>query len=225
MSSKSTAGILAILVGVASAVLAWTRITADSLLFGLLLAGLVGLAAAVLTLLVFAGISFCRRKRHRETPPQHLPAAGGVVVASPLEGTVYPLSGIEDPVFSAEVLGRGCAIEPSRGEVFAPVDGVVLKIAQSDHAISLRSSDGVELLIHVGMDTVERHGDGFEPQVQAGETVRCGQLLLKFDLQKIRAAGYPLTTPVIVTNSDAFAGIDVAVSGRVQAGQDLLLIR
>lgn len=225
MSSKSATGILAALVGAASAVLAWTRITADSMLFGLLLAGLVGLAAAAITLLVCAGISFCRRKMHRETPPQHLPAAGGIVISSPMEGTVHPLSSIEDPVFSAEVLGKGCAIEPSRGEVFAPADGVILKIAQSDHAISLRSGDGVELLIHVGMDTVERHGDGFEPQVQAGETVRRGQLLLKFDLQKIRAAGYPLTTPVVVTNTDAFAGIDVAEFGRVQDGQELLLIR
>lgn len=224
MNSKSAAGLLAALVGAAAAVLAWTRITADSVLFGLLLAGLVGLAAAGITLLVCAGIAFYRRKRRAETHSQHLSSVGGIVIASPLEGTVYPLSSIEDPVFSAEVLGRGCAIEPSRGEVFAPVDGVVLKIAQSSHAISLRSNSGVELLIHVGMDTVERHGDGFEPQVQAGETVRRGQLLLKFDLQQIRAAGYLLTTPVVVTNVDAFESIDVAASGRVRIGQDFLLI-
>ena len=131
----------------------------------------------------------------------------------------------EDPVFSAEVLGKGCAIEPDKGEIYAPADGVILKIAESSHAVSLRCDSGVDLLIHVGMDTVERHGAGFAPQVRAGEHVHSGQLLLKCDLQKIRADGYPLTTPVVVTNSDAFSDVTVVASGNVTEGQNILLLR
>ena len=107
----------------------------------------------------------------------------------------------------------------------APADGVILKIAESSHAVSLRCDSGVDLLIHVGMDTVERHGAGFAPQVRAGEHVHSGQLLLKFDLQKIRADGYPLTTPVVVTNSDAFSDVTVVASGNVTEGQNILLLR
>ena len=102
---------------------------------------------------------------------------------------------------------------------------MILKIAESSHAVSLRCDSGVDLLIHVGMDTVERHGAGFAPQVRAGEYVHSGQLLLKFDLQKIRADGYPLTTPVVVTNSDAFSDVTVVASGNVTEGQNILLLR
>ena len=147
-----------------------------------------------------------------------------MLIASPLEGKLLPLDGIEDPVFSAEVLGKGCAIEPDKGEIYAPADGVILKIAESSHAVSLRCDSGVDLLIHVGMDTVERHGAGFALQVRAGEHVHSGQLLLKFDLQKIRADGYPLTTPVVVTNSDAFSDVTVVASGNVTEGQNILLL-
>ena len=112
-----------------------------------------------------------------------------------------------------------------REKIYAPADGVILKIAESSHAVSLRCDSGVDLLIHVGMDTVERHGAGFAPQVRAGEHVHSGQLLLKFDLQKIRADGYPLTTPVVVTNSDAFSDVTVVASGNVTEGQNILLLR
>lgn len=226
MSSKAISATAAALVGAAAAVLAWSRwITADNVLFGLLLAGLVGLAAAGIVFLVCSVVMRCRQKKRPETLAQELSPEGGVVIVSPLDGKICPLDSIEDPVFSAEVLGKGCAIEPDKGEVYAPADGVILKIAESDHAINLRCDSGAELLIHVGMDTVERHGAGFTPQVHAGEHVRCGQLLLKFDLQKIRADGYPVTTPVVVTNSDAFSEVAVIASGNVKAGQNILLLR
>ena len=206
-------------VGIAAAILAWNRwITADSMLFGLLLAGLIGLAVAGVVFLVCKVFSYYRKKRHPEAPVVSF-------FSSPLEGKLLPLDGIEDPVFSAEVLGKGCAIEPDKGEIYAPADGVILKIAESSHAVSLRCDSGVDLLIHVGMDTVERHGAGFAPQVRAGEHVQSGQLLLKFDLQKIRADGYPLTTPVVVTNSDAFSDVTVVASGNVTEGQNILLLR
>ena len=220
MSSELAEAVTAAAVGIAAAILAWNRwITADSMLFGLLLAGLIGLAVAGVVFLVCKVFSYYRKKRHPEAPVvSFFSSEGGMLIASPLDG-------IEDPVFSAEVLGKGCAIEPDKGEIYAPADGVILKIAESSHAVSLRCDSGVDLLIHVGMDTVERHGAGFAPQVRAGEHVHSGQLLLIFDLQKIRADGYPLTTPVVVTNSDAFSDVTVVASGNVTEGQNILLLR
>ncbi len=227
MNSESAEAVTAAAVGIAAAILAWNRwITADSMLFGLLLAGLIGLAVAGVVFLVCKVFSYYQKKRHPEAPVvSFFSSEGGILIASPLEGKLLPLDGIEDPVFSAGVLGKGCAIEPDKGEIYAPADGVILKIAESSHAVSLRCDSGVDLLIHVGMDTVERHGAGFAPQVRAGEHVQSGQLLLKFDLQKIRADGYPLTTPVVVTNSDAFSDVTVVASGNVTEGQNILLLR
>ena len=224
MSFESAEAVTAAAVGIAAAILAWSRwITADSMLFGLLLAGLIGLAVAGVVFLICKVFSYYRKKRHPEAPVvSFFSSEGGMLIASPLEGKLLPLDGIEDP---AEVLGKGCAIEPDKGEIYAPADGVILKIAESSHAVSLRCDSGVDLLIHVGMDTVERHGAGFAPQVRAGEHVHSGQLLLKFDLQKIRADGYPLTTPVVVTNSDAFSDVTVVASGNVTEGQNILLLR
>lgn len=160
MSSESAEAVTAAAVGIAAAILAWNRwITADSMLFGLLLAGLIGLAVAGVVFLVCKVFSYYRKKRHPEAPVvSFFSSEGGILIASPLEGKLLPLDGIEDPVFSAEVLGKGCAIEPDKGEIYAPADGVILKIAESSHAVSLRCDSGVDLLIHVGMDTVERHG-------------------------------------------------------------------
>ena len=227
MSFKSAEAVTAAAVGIAAAILAWTRwIAADSMLFGLLLAGLIGLAVAGVVFLVCKVFSYYWKKRHPEAPVvSFFSSEGGLLIASPLEGKLLPLDGIEDPEFSAEVLGKGCAIEPVKGEIYAPADGVILIIAESSHAVSLRGDSGVDLLIHVGMDTGERHGAGFAPQVRAGEHVHSGQLLLKFDLQKIRADGYPLTTPVVVTNSDAFSDVTVVASGNVTEGQNILLLR
>ena len=149
----------------------------------------------------------------------------GTVLYAPAAGKVHPLSKIEDPVFSSEALGKGCAIDPIRGEVVAPFDGVVLKIAETKHAISLRSPDGVEVLIHVGMDTVELKGLGFLPQVQEGSAVTRGQLLLKFNRTAIAAAGYCLTIPVVVTNSEKFSEIRTISGGTVSEGEKLLLVR
>ena len=159
MSFESAEAVTAAAVGIAAAILTWNRwITADSMLFGLLLAGLIGLAVAGV---VFPVCKVLSKKRHPEAPVvSFFSSEGGMLIASPLEGKLLPLDGIEDPVFSAEVLGKGCAIEPDKGEIYAPADGVILKIAESSHAVSLRCDSGVDLLIHVGMDTVERHGAG-----------------------------------------------------------------
>jgi len=150
------------------------------------------------------------------------PADGGQLLYAPVSGRIRALTRIKDPVFSSEVLGKGCAIEPNCGEVVAPADGIVEKIAKTHHAISLQCDNGLEVLIHVGMDTVELKGKGYELFVQTGDHVQKGQLLFRFDMQAITAAGYTLTTPVIVTNSSRFARIEPLISGRVTAGQQLL---
>lgn len=150
---------------------------------------------------------------------------GKIIIYAPAAGKVCSLSKIEDPVFSSEALGLGCAIEPTVGEVIAPFDGVVTQIAQTKHAVSLRSNDGVELLIHVGMDTVELNGRGFTPLVNAGEPVKKGQPLLKFDKQSISEAGYRTTIPVVITNSAKFSAIEPLANGTVAEGQPLLSVR
>ena len=127
MSSESAEAVTAAAVGIAAAILAWNRwITADSMLFGLLLAGLIGLAVAGVVFLVCKVFSYYRKKRHPEAPVvSFFSSEGGMLIASPLEGKLLPLDGIEDPVFSAEVLGKGCAIEPDKGVLGIPL-GLVM---------------------------------------------------------------------------------------------------
>ena len=160
-----------------------------------------------------------------EEEPAEIPeGAVAHLLGAPVSGHIRVLSQIEDPVFSSEVLGKGCAIEPSVGEIAAPADGVVEQLAETQHAVSLRCDNGLDVLIHVGMETVELKGKGYEPHVQVGDHVKKGQLLFRFDMQAIAAAGYALTTPVIVTNSDSFARVETLASGKVMAGQDLLRV-
>lgn len=148
----------------------------------------------------------------------------GVLVSSPLHGTIRPLTQIDDPVFSSEALGKGCAIEPLKGEVYAPFDGVISQLAETSHAVGISGKNGVELLIHVGMDTIELNGAHFAPQVKMGDTVRQGQLLLRFDMLAISAAGYSLTTPIVVTNTDDYGDVKVLSTGKTSIGQDLLAV-
>lgn len=145
-----------------------------------------------------------------------------VFVTSPLRGTVIPLSQVKDEVFSSELMGKGCAVIPAEGKVYAPFDGTIVSLLESHHAIGIESTDGVELLIHVGMDTVKMQGEGFTPQVKEGDAVQAGALLLEFDRAKIEAAGYEVTTPVIVTNSDEFSEIETMAEGKTEYGDGLL---
>lgn len=147
------------------------------------------------------------------------------ILCAPVTGHVRILSHIEDPVFSSEVLGRGCAIEPTCGEIVAPADGVINQLAETKHAVSMICDNGLDVLIYVGMETVELKGKGYEPHVKVGDHVEKGQLLFQFDMQAISAAGYALTTPVIVTNTDLFSSVTTLASGKVTAGQELLGVR
>lgn len=125
-------------------------------------------------------------------------------VYSPLTGKAIPLTEVNDSTFAGEVLGKGAAVIPEKGEVCAPFNGTVETVFETKHAIGLRSDDGVELLIHIGVNTVELEGKYYETHVNEGDRITAGQLLVSFSMEDIRKAGYDITTPVIVTNSDDY---------------------
>ncbi|WP_400245635.1 PTS glucose transporter subunit IIA [Niallia sp. JL1B1071] len=134
-------------------------------------------------------------------------------VYAPIEGEIIPLNDIADGVFSKGLLGKGCGIKPSDDKVYAPFDGEVIMIAATKHAIGLKSNDGIELLIHVGMDTVKMEGKGFRPEVKLGDKVKCGQLLMTFSIDDVEKAGYSTTTAVIVSNSEIYTELEVSLQG------------
>ena len=139
---------------------------------------------------------------------------------SPLTGEVVILSDVKDEVFSTGVLGKGAAVKPSTGELFSPVDGTVTMVPDTKHAISVLDSSGAEILMHIGMDTVELNGKFYEPQVKQGDKVKKGQLLIKFDIDEIQKAGYYTVTPIVITNSDNI-GVKVVAQGDISAGTEL----
>ena len=129
-----------------------------------------------------------------------------------------------DAVFASGAMGQGIAIEPSVGEVVAPADGVIRLLFPTNHAIGLATDDGAEILIHVGMDTVALEGEGFMAHVTQGSKVKAGQLLLSFDIDAIKKAGYPVTTPIIVTNTADYKTVEALAGGDVKLGDDLLKV-
>ena len=153
---------------------------------------------------------------------QETAAAEAKEIESPLTGTIIPLSEVHDEVFASEMMGKGCAIIPEEGKVYAPFDGKVVGLLDSHHAVGMESTDGVEVLIHVGMDTVKLNGRCFTIHVEEGEQVKKGQLLLEFDIPGIKEAGYEVTTPIIITNSDEFNDVEMKAEGQVTVGTKLL---
>ncbi|MGO3505373.1 MAG: PTS sugar transporter subunit IIA, partial [Brachybacterium tyrofermentans] len=123
-----------------------------------------------------------------------------VRLRQPMAGAVIPLSEVPDPTFAQEIMGPGVAIEPTDGEVVAPAAGTVGHVFPTGHAVALVLEDGVELLIHVGVDTVQMKGEGFTTLVEAGQKVSAGTPLLRADLSAIRVAGHPAVTPILVMN-------------------------
>lgn len=130
------------------------------------------------------------------------------IVYAPLSGTYIPLEQVADPVFASGMLGKGIGIEPDSGELLAPVDGTVSLIAKTKHALGITTADGAELLLHIGLDTVEMNGDGFQCYVQQNQSIALGQRLMRFDLDKIRAAGHGTTLLVLVTNPSELENLE-----------------
>ncbi|WP_306487553.1 PTS beta-glucoside transporter subunit IIBCA [Agathobaculum sp.] len=157
-----------------------------------------------------------------QTAPEAVTALqeGAVSIVSPLTGEAVPLSETGDPAFAAEALGKGIAVKPSEGKVFAPCDATVSAVM--GHAVGLTCGNGAELLIHVGIDTVNLDGKHYTGHVEEGQRVKAGDLLLEFDIAAIEKEGYKTITPVIVTNSDDYADVE-RVTGTVAACKDTLM--
>jgi len=145
-----------------------------------------------------------------------------ITIASPLEGKVIPLSEVKDDVFSNEIVGKGAAVVPQKGEVRAPEDGEVASVFDTGHALGMVTKDGVEILIHIGLDTVELKGKHFNVHVKQGDQVKKGQLLITFDMEAIKKAGYDTTTPVLVSNTADY--LDVLAKKEGKAGEALITV-
>lgn len=148
----------------------------------------------------------------------------GIVIASPVKGTVVSLEQVNDPTFSEGMLGKGVAVIPAEGNIYAPVDGEISLLFDTLHAVSMTTKDGVEILIHVGLDTVKLKGDGFTAHVATGDSVKKGDLLLSVDLEALKAAGYDTVTPMVICNTDDYSDVETIKLTEVEPGNDLLKI-
>ena len=157
--------------------------------------------------------------------PAVAPAAKDTVLSACLNGTVVPLADVKDEAFASGVLGDGIAIEPSDGELVAPADGEISSTFETHHAVGMTTADGAELLMHIGIDTVKLGGKHFTYLVNEGDKVKKGQPLIRFELEAIKAEGYPVTTPVIVCNTDDYAAVEAKASGTVKQGDVLLELK
>ncbi|KFN93133.1 beta-glucoside-specific PTS transporter subunit IIABC [Tetragenococcus muriaticus] len=145
-------------------------------------------------------------------------------LASPLEGEVMALTEVSDQVFASEALGKGVAIKPTLGKLYAPVDGKVTTLFSTGHALGMTSTEGVEVLMHIGLNTINLEGDGFTVAVQKEDFVRKGDLLITFDMEKIKEAGLTTLTPIIVTNTQDYLDVLDMNQSEIVVGEDLLTI-
>ncbi|MFJ5625042.1 beta-glucoside-specific PTS transporter subunit IIABC [Peribacillus loiseleuriae] len=188
---------------------------------GVMIAFLVG------TILTFV-IGYEKKKEEEIKPEQATPVPPArdkkMAIASPIEGTLLPLADVPDPVFSSGAMGKGVGIEPTIGRAVAPFDGTVTMIFPTSHAIGLTSNDGVEVLIHIGLDTVQLEGKHFTAHVENGQAVNQGDILVEFDIAGIKEAGYKVTTPVIVTNTTNYLDVIADEPKEVVSGQSILTV-
>jgi len=146
-----------------------------------------------------------------------------VTIMAPLTGEAVALEEVPDPVFAQKLTGDGVAIKPTEGVLVSPVSGTVAHLFPTSHAVVVVSDDGLEILMHIGIDTVKLNGEGFQPFVSAGDEVKAGDKLISFDLNLIEQKGYPTITPVVLTNGDKIAEQHVFIGKQVQAGQEKVI--
>ncbi|WP_322923661.1 PTS glucose transporter subunit IIA [Paenibacillus campi] len=146
-----------------------------------------------------------------------------IEAVAPLTGKAVDLSDVPDPAFAEKLMGQGIAIEPQEGKVHAPFDGKIAQLFKTKHALLIEHSSGIQVLIHVGVDTVSLKGTGFTAHIATGDKVKQGQLLLEFDIEQIQAAGYPIITPFIVPDGQDGVKSVTEHPGDVTAGQQLVL--
>lgn len=195
-----------------------------------------GVIGAVIILALSFGISFVLFKDPQEeekkeeaqdiTVEESVPKSfvDKIVLSAPMTGEVVALKDVPDQVFASGALGEGVAIIPTVGKVVAPCDGVIAATMDSKHAVGITRPDGMILLIHVGLNTVELNGKFYEYHIKQGDTVKQGDTLITFDIDQIKAAGYQLHTPLLITNSDEYVSIKTVASGSVKMGEDILSI-
>ena len=145
-------------------------------------------------------------------------------IGAPVAGNAVALHQVSDPAFATGLLGKGVAIEPSEGRIVAPCDATVDMVFDTAHAVTLKNDYGTEILIHVGLDTVNLKGKYYTAHVKAGDTVKKGQLLIEFDLRAIQKAGYDTITPVVICNSDAYRTISTHTGKPVAAGEAVIKV-
>lgn len=143
------------------------------------------------------------------------------IVLVPVTGEVSDIKNCQDPVFAGEMVGRGILIIPSEGKVYSPVDGEISMLADSKHALGITSNSGLEILIHIGLDTVELNGEPYTAHVSTGQKVNAGDLLMDFDIAKIEASGKSAQTPVLITNAED-KEIKILAKGPTSHGQELM---
>lgn len=143
-------------------------------------------------------------------------------IFAPVSGTCVSMSQVNDPTFSQEILGKGVAIIPSEGKIVAPGDGEIIMVFETRHAVSIRVSGGAELIIHISLDTVNLHGQYFNARVTAGDKVKKGDVLIEFDMDKIKEQGYDLITPIIICNTPEYPDLICHTGMDVKAG-DLIM--
>lgn len=148
----------------------------------------------------------------------------GIKIGSPIEGEVVGLEQVDDETFASGIMGKGTAIIPTKGQIVAPFDGVIDVFFKTKHALALRSNDGVEILIHVGIDTVNLNGKYFYNKKLQGDKIKAGDVLLEFDIEGIRSEGYNIVTPIIVTNSDNYMDVVVSDKDRINVNENILTL-
>lgn len=148
-----------------------------------------------------------------------------IALCAPAAGECVPLSRVPDPTFADGILGQGVAILPEDGRFYAPADGEITTMFPTGHAFAMTTSEGVEVLVHVGLETVSLGGAPFKAHVQDGQKVKKGDLVLEADLEAIRQAGREIITPVVVCNSDAYAKVEGLTGGKVAPGDEIVRIQ
>ncbi|KAB7664814.1 beta-glucoside-specific PTS transporter subunit IIABC [Bacillus sp. B1-b2] len=194
-----------------------------------LIVNFIALAIALVLVLVF-GYEDKKKKEEATTEsvvteePKAQPLLKQEVILSPLTGDVLPLSKVDDAVFASEAMGKGIAIEPTVGKAISPVNGTVSTIFPTGHAVGITSTDGAEILIHIGINTVQLNGQYYTPAVKQGDVVKQGDLLVEFDIEKIKEAGYPVTTPVIITNTSDYSEVAGTSEEQIVQSEKLLTV-
>lgn len=199
--------------------------------FGNLINGVIALGITLTVSFILTLVLYKPEEKIEETAAsgdapavEQKPLVETIQLASPVTGTVVPLTEVEDAVFAGGVLGDGVAVIPDEGKVYAPADGTISALTETKHAIGITTDTGAEVLIHVGLDTVKLGGEGFTLYCKAGDKVEKGSLLLEFDMDKIKEAGLSLTTPVLVSNMTSFVSLKASDKKQVKAGENLITI-